>query len=159
MQEQEKSNSAVMWVMTVVVLAIIGFAGYKYFTMSADVTQPQVTTSGDEMNMDHTVTPMPTATYKDGSYSAVGSYVSPGGEETIKVDLTLKDNVVTSVKTTAQATKPESKRWQQTFISGYESMVVGKKIEEVSLTKVSGSSLTPKGFMDALAKIETQAKA
>lgn len=158
MQEQEKSNSAVMWVMTVVVLAIIGFAGYKYFTMNADVTPAQVADNG-EMNMDHSVNPMPMANYKDGSYSAVGSYLSPGGDETIKVDITLKGDVVTSVKTTAQATKPESKRWQETFISGYESMVVGKKIEDISLTKVSGSSLTPKGFMDALAKIEAQAKA
>ncbi len=38
-------------------------------------------------------------------------------------------------------------------------VVVGKKIDEVQLTKVAGSSLTPKGFMDALEKVKTEAKA
>jgi hypothetical protein len=40
----------------------------------------------------------------------------------------------------------------------YKQYVVGKKIDEVQLTKVSGSSLTPQGFNDALAKIKAEAK-
>ena len=36
--------------------------------------------------------------------------------------------------------------------------VIGKDIDEVNLTKVSSSSLTPKGFMDALKQIEVEAK-
>ena len=37
-------------------------------------------------------------------------------------------------------------------------MVVGKNIDEVAITKVAGSSLTPKGFTDALEKIKADAK-
>jgi hypothetical protein len=37
-------------------------------------------------------------------------------------------------------------------------MVVGKNISELQLTKVSGSSLTPQGFMDALEKIKAEAQ-
>jgi hypothetical protein len=37
-------------------------------------------------------------------------------------------------------------------------MVVGKNIDEVNLGKVSGSSLTPIGFNNAIEDIRSQAK-
>ncbi len=97
--------------------------------------------------------------YKDGVYSVVGNYSSPAGAEQIDVNLTLKDGVVTAAEVTPQATVPLSQRFQGQFVSGYKAYVIGKKIDEISITKVSGSSLTPKGFADALAKIKAKAKA
>lgn len=99
-----------------------------------------------------------TGTYKNGTYSAVGDYVSPGGAEQVGVTLTLKDDVVTDVNFESKAERPMSVRFQGLFASGYKDFVVGKKIDEIQLTKVSGSSLTPKGFNDALAKIKAEAK-
>lgn len=57
------------------------------------------------------------------------------------------------------ATDPNSKRFQGEFADGYKAQVIGKPIAEVFLTKVSGSSLTPKGFNDAVEKIKSEAKA
>ena len=103
------------------------------------------------------VVPPSTTTYKNGTYSAIGNYGSPGGSETINVELTFSNDVITSANVISNATRPASINWQEAFISGYKPFVVGKKIDEVILTKVSGSSLTPKGFNEALAEIKVQA--
>ena len=97
--------------------------------------------------------------YKDGTYSAVGSYMSPGGFDNIAVTLTLKGDIVTNVYTTPQAGDGTSSRYQDMFISGYKPYVVGKDISSLVLGRISGSSLTPRGFNDALDKIRNQAKA
>ncbi len=97
--------------------------------------------------------------YTDGTYSAIGNYNSPGGAETIGVSLVLKDDIITSATVTAQATRPQSKMFQDMFIGAFASQVVGKNIADLNLSKISGSSLTPKGFNDAVAKIKAQAKA
>ena len=97
--------------------------------------------------------------YKDGTYSATGSYMSLGGEDQIGVTVTLANDVITAVDATNMAGDRTSSRFQDRFISGYKAYVVGKKISDVHLTRVSGSSLTPAGFNNALAQIQSQAKA
>ena len=158
MEEQKNGSSMIWWVVVVVVIALGAFGGYKYMKSPvADTTvETPVTTTIPETT--GTLPTVPALVYKDGVYSATGSYISPGGQETIGVSLTLKDDVVVDATATAQATRPESVKYQGKFVSGYKTLVVGKKLAEINLTKVSGSSLTPKGFMDALTKIETQAK-
>ena len=99
------------------------------------------------------------STYKDGTYTAIGSYNSPGGPDKISITLTLKNNIVSSVSAIPMAGDPKSANYQQRFISGYQTFVVGKNIDTIKLTNVSGSSLTPIGFNDALTKIKAQAKA
>lgn len=102
--------------------------------------------------------PKPTAsTYKDGTYTAVGTYESPAGPEAIDVTLTLKGDVITDTTVVGEATNRKSISMQGQFIDNYKPQVIGKKIQDVNLTKVSGSSLTPIGFNDALTKIESKA--
>lgn len=100
-----------------------------------------------------------TSDYKDGTYTAVGSYRSPAGPETITVTTTVKNDVITGVSVVPHATHQTSIRLQGLFIGGYQQYVVGKDIDSVKLGAVSGSSLTPIGFNDALAKIKAKAKA
>jgi hypothetical protein len=97
--------------------------------------------------------------YKDGTYTADGQYVSPAGEEHVGVTLTLADGVITDAQFEGKTQHPTSKIMQGKFSEGYNAVVVGKSIDELSLTVVNGSSLTPKGFMDAVAKIKVEAKA
>lgn len=97
--------------------------------------------------------------YKDGTYSAIGSYMSPGGPDQIKITVTLSGDVITSVSGVNMAGDARSVKYEDRFLSGFESLVVGKKISEVFLTKVSGASLTPKGFNDAINQIKASAKA
>ncbi len=98
------------------------------------------------------------STYKDGEYSAQGTYSYHSGTESIGVTLTLKDGVVESVEVEEMAKAPTSKVMQADFAANYKSEVVGKNIDEINLGKISGSSLTPKGFNDALSQIKAQAK-
>jgi hypothetical protein len=97
--------------------------------------------------------------YKDGTYSEMGHYVSPGGAESIEVTVTLANDIITSADVTGDATSGESQMHQQDFISGYKSLVVGKDIDRVSLSRVSGSSLTSNGFNAALELIKADAQA
>jgi uncharacterized protein with FMN-binding domain len=105
------------------------------------------------------VTPPPAkSTYKDGTYSADGSYRSPAGTETIGVTITLKGDVITKVTVVPKATDPKSDRFQDMFASGISEVVVGKKIDTLQVSKISGSSLTSGGFNEAVTKIEAAAK-
>lgn len=104
-------------------------------------------------------TPVVIQSYKDGTYSSTGEYTSPAGKEEVGVSLTLKNNIVTDVTFTPKATNEISVKLQTMFADGYKTLVVGKDINTVKLNKVSGSSLTPKGFNDAIEKIKLQAKA
>lgn len=109
-----------------------------------------------------TTKPLPTKTstlYKNGTYSATGSYMSPGGYDEIGVTVTLKDDVITSVSAVNMAGDNTSSRYEDRFISGMNQYVVGQNIKDVYLTKISGASLTPKGFNDAINQIKVQAKA
>lgn len=102
---------------------------------------------------------MQSSTYKDGSYSADGTYRSPAGGESVHVMLVLKDDVVTGVTFTGDATNPKSVTMQGQFGAGIEAAVVGKSLDDVSVGVVNGSSLTGKGFMEAVEKIKVEAKA
>lgn len=95
---------------------------------------------------------------KDGSYSAIGNYTSPGGIEEITVELQIKNGQVEDANVIPGAQISTSKIFQQEFVDNYKQFVIGKPISEIKLDKVAGSSLTPKGFNDALMKILNEAQ-
>lgn len=142
---------------------LLGLVAFAVITLTGCSTKsdtsltPVSPTSADVAPTDTTTTAN-TDTYKDGSYDATGTYTSPGGAEEIEVKVTLKDNVITDSEVISKATRSESKEYQGKFLDGYKSQVIGKNINQVNLTKVSGSSLTPKGFNDAITKIKAEAK-
>lgn len=103
--------------------------------------------------------PVAASAYMDGSYEAEGDYKSPAGPESIDVSLTLKGDVVTAVSVTGTSESGKSQKYIDQFVAGVQTVVVGKPLSELSLGVVNGSSLTPKGFMDALAKIKAEAQA
>jgi uncharacterized protein with FMN-binding domain len=96
--------------------------------------------------------------YKDGTFSATGTYVAPGGKEPIDITLVLKNDVVTSVTVGVKAKNSTSRNWQNYFVQAVNPAVAGMKLDAIRVDTVSGSSLTQIGFMDALAKIKSQAK-
>lgn len=95
--------------------------------------------------------------YKDGTYSADGTYVSPNGTETVGVELTIESDTVTAVDITTHPTNPNTEKFQGEFAGGVASQIVGKKIDELNVSKVAGSSLTSGGFNDALEEIKAEA--
>lgn len=95
--------------------------------------------------------------YRDGEYTVTGHYTSPAGPETIKVTLTLQDSIVTDAEVVSEATHQISIMRQGEFVGGYKAQVIGKNLNEVNVGKVAGSSLTPKGFNEAVEQIKAQA--
>ena len=95
--------------------------------------------------------------YRDGDYTADGTYSAPSGTETISVDLTLENDVVTFVTVTPHATEGNQKKFQTQFAGGISEAVLGKDIDELSVSRVAGSSLTSSGFNDALEAIKAEA--
>lgn len=96
--------------------------------------------------------------YKDGIYSADGNYVSPNGTETVGVKLTLAGGAVSDVQITPHPSNPNTKKFQGEFAGGIKSQIVGKKLDEIKVSKVAGSSLTSGGFNQAVEKIKADAK-
>ena len=97
-------------------------------------------------------------TYKDGTYSADGNYVSPNGTETVGVQLTLVSGTVTDVKITEHPSSPNTRKFQGEFAGGIADQVVGRNIDDLNISKVAGSSLTSGGFNEALERIKSQAR-
>lgn len=95
--------------------------------------------------------------YTDGTYTAEGSYISPAGEETVTVEVTLADDIVTAVTVAPGADDPQARGFQDRFAGGISEQVVGKDIDTLDVTRVAGSSLTSGGFADALAAIKADA--
>ena len=97
--------------------------------------------------------------YKNGSYSATGNYFTPGGEESIDLTVKIENNVITDASIVKNALDSDSKNYQSIFANNFKQFVVGKNVDSVQLSRVSGSSLTSSGFNTALAKIKINAKA
>ena len=94
--------------------------------------------------------------YYDGRYSARGWY--GGLPSSITVTLTLLDDVIAAVQVTPHATDPTSLDFQRRFAAAVPEVVVGRRIAEVKVDRIAGSSGTPVGFNDALRQIREQAK-
>lgn len=162
-QRQTANNAPRVFALSTMALAAITLAGAGCSTApAAENTMPE---SSGTTSQNTETAPAPatetsasTAMYKDGTYTVVGNYQSPAGAEDLGVTLTLAGDVVTDASAEVKATNTFSINWQNTFANNFKTLVVGKKISEVELTKVSGSSLTPMGFNDAVAKIKVQAK-
>ncbi|KQX74543.1 MULTISPECIES: FMN-binding protein [Aeromicrobium] len=99
------------------------------------------------------------AGYADGTYEAEGSYSNPGGESTVKVELTLSDGTISDVTVTPEASNGTSKQYQTQFAGGIADQVVGKSLDDLDVSKVAGSSLTATGFNDAIDQIKAEANA
>ncbi|MES2630509.1 MAG: hypothetical protein V4611_00965 [Patescibacteria group bacterium] len=158
MQPARKLNPAIATLIVIVLVGIVAtvvvVANQKNETAVTETVQTEDTQA-------ETQTPATTeeAGYKDGTYTETGSYFSPGGNESIEVSVTIANDVITDATVTSKAKNAESKEHQADFISGYKSLVVGKDIDEVTLSRVAGSSLTSNGFNSALELIKADAQA
>jgi hypothetical protein len=161
--EKKVMNPMVLGLIAIAVVAVVAVGAFSMRNSSTqnrtgeNTVQPTVQVMQGSGEGESTNSAKKMAAYKNGMYEAVGEYTSPGGEEEIGVSLTLENNLIKDVEVEVKATRPISKKLQEDFAANYKTQVVGKSIDEVNLGKVSGSSLTPKGFNDAIEKIKTEA--
>ncbi len=144
---------------TVAVLAgltLVGaLAGCSPTTTAETPTEDSTTGSTDETT--ETETDSTTATYTDGTYEATGEYQSPNGTESLDVTITLENDVITDVTVVGAGGSPNTERFQGEFAGGIAAIVVGKDIDEISVSKVAGSSLASGGFNAAVEQIKADA--
>ncbi len=147
-----------------VLLIIVAIVGAVTVTNKKQVASNATTATSTPVSTPESTTSSPSSTastgsFKDGEYTSTGGYQSPGGFEKITIHITLKNDVVTDTSAKSGATDGEAEEYQSKFMSGYKKLVVGKKLTDISLSRVSGSSLTSIGFNNALDQIKSQAKA
>jgi uncharacterized protein with FMN-binding domain len=158
MEPMKKLNPAVTAIIVIVLIAIAA-AAVVALNNSQKAAAP-VTSDSTSPSSNQSQAPSPTASqYKDGTYSATGSYSTPGGRESIELEVTLTGGTVQDTKLTQKGMTGEAKEYQARFASGYKTEVIGKSIDEISLSRVAGSSLTSAGFNNALDQIKRDAAA
>lgn len=87
-------------------------------------------------------------------YEAFVQYLTPrGSRESINVELTIEDGVIIDSDIEYEANSSDARFYQSSFNSEYKSRVIGKRIDEVKLSRVGGASLTTAAFMKALDEI------
>lgn len=157
----DNSGNAIVGLIAVVVIGalVAGTIVYKNKNNSSTgSTSSSNSTSSDSSNTTSSTSAASNTSYKNGTYSATGSYTSPGGNEEIDVAVTISNGVVTNSAVTPHAASGESSEYQSDFVAGYRQLVVGKKLTDIQLGKVSGSSLTSRGFNQALDEIRNKAQ-
>jgi uncharacterized protein with FMN-binding domain len=124
---------------------------------AAQETQPAATSASAAPGSSSSALASSGGGYKDGTYSADGTYKSPNGTETVGVQLTLANGTVSAVEITEHPSNPNTRKFQGQFASGIAEQVVGKSLDEIKVSKVAGSSLTSGGFNQAVEEIKAQA--
>lgn len=159
MESQKKLHPAVAALIVIVLIGASTVAVAALGNKNNDTsTSPQVSTTTSPNDTSSTNANSNSAsTLKDGEYTADSSYTTPGGMESIGVTVTLKNGIIENAILEQHATGGETAEYQEKFASGYQQLVVGKKISDVKLTRVAGSSLTSSGFNDALDQIQQDA--
>lgn len=133
-------------------LGIVGaLAGCSTGTSSGDSADTSNGSGSNDTSSDTS------ASYKDGTYTEDGGYVSPGGQQSVTVKLTLANDTITAVTVTGHASDPTAKSYQSQFVDGIAAVVVGKDIDTLNVSRVAGSSLTSGGFNAALKAIKADA--
>ncbi len=165
MELSDRQNKAIIGIIVVVLLvaattaAIVWSTGKSEGDTSTTATASVAPSTSSSVSSNTSTETSSSTTFKDGTYSATGSYQTPGGSESISVTVMLSSGAITDVSVTQHATRGEAEEYQSAFASAFKSQVVGKKVSDVSLSRVAGSSLTPIGFNNAIDDIEQQAAA
>lgn len=77
--------------------------------------------------------------------------------DTLTVTATVKDGIITSINYSQNSSNRESEQYYSRFVRSFSSSeVVGKKIDDVSLSRVGGASLTTSAFNKALSSLSQQ---
>lgn len=100
-----------------------------------------------------------TSVYQEGEYTGTGSYQSPAAIENVVVKVRIKADKIEDIDLTSDTQVETSKKYQGLFLQGLKQEVIGKDLAELGeFSKLNGSSLTSKGFNEALQKIKEEAK-
>ncbi len=151
----------------VIATAIIGgvllFTGGSSNTTTTQDTSLEAssgTTSNTTESSEMATTTSESSSYNDGTYSASTSYTAPQNHTNkIDVSLTIASGKVTAVTVEGTANDSKSEQYIDGFESSIESAIVGKAISGLSVSRLSGASLTSQAFNTVLDTIRSDAAA
>ncbi len=162
-----------------IVVAVLGVIivvmGFVFFTTSP-AEEKVVTEEASEMNRteemekaDETVVgdeslSDPVVSQDDSNTSVAsntltgsGTYQTPARTtHELDVTLTIESGVVTDAKVVYDKGEGFSNPHQERFDNAYKAEVIGKSLNDISLSRVGGASLTSEGFNQAIASIKSQ---
>lgn len=153
--EQRRLNPAIA---ALIVIVLVGIVTSIVLVVNA-ANQEEATQTSTQSTQQSSGSSTDTSNYKDGTYEATISYLTPGGPESIGVTVTIAGGQITSTELAQFAESHDAKHYQQVFANNYQDHVVGKSVNEVSLSRVAGASLTSNGFNNALEQIKSDASA
>ena len=139
------------YIITILVAVVLG-VGFTLFqsNKTASVSEPTPITQTTPTNV--------VVNFKDGTYNADATYRTPVmSKYKINVALQVTDGVVTN-STATYADGAEKDPNAKHFEEAYKTEVVGKKLNDINLSRVGGASLTTGAFNQALTVIKTQAQ-
>ncbi len=143
------------------VVLIVAGASVTYYYKSTDVVPTSaVGATTTSFASSSGTTPTPLADIPAHSFSSEITYPTPeDGKEKIYVTISLKAGIIDDVTFTYDTPlKTEAKNYISNFEKALPSLTLkGKKLTEVSLSRVGGASLTTDAFMEAVGKINAQA--
>jgi len=153
----KKIVTSFILIFSVVIIAVVVSTLSNNKSGTTSTAPSTITNSSPSAPSTDRITSSSTA-YKDGAYSASDSYETPGGTEQITVSATVKDSAISAISLKQSANNHDSRDYQDMFEQGYQSYVLGKPLNSISLSRVSGASLTTGGFNAALEQIKNQAQ-
>lgn len=136
--------------MPLVIVLIVGLTGYGVYASGfsfSDFNEAETVVIEDEVSL-----------YKDGVYEATTTYSIPYGyREPMKVLVELKDNKVASTSVLFDVVDYTSEGHQESFVNLFRTRVLGRRIDEISLSRIGGASLTSRAYNKALEQIKIEA--
>ncbi|MBY0537998.1 hypothetical protein K2P47_01215 [Patescibacteria group bacterium] len=98
--------------------------------------------------------------YQNGTYSEVTTYIAPSRSvHTVTTSVTLTNDVITATTVTFSGdTHPTSTNWQSKFTAALQTEIIGKKLTDVSASRIGGASLTTNAYNEALTQIKSSAQ-
>jgi uncharacterized protein with FMN-binding domain len=159
----QQNKTKIIGLIVVVLISTTATAGVVYLkntNIPKVASLLQTPAGGSNSASTNTTTTSSSTTYKDGTYTATGQFYTPEGSEQIGVTIALANNKVTSVSIDSSSIQSRtSYEYTALFADNISNIVVGKNINDASVSYVSGASLTPIGFDNALETIKNNAKA
>lgn len=154
-----------------IVVAVLGIIivvlGAVFFLSPEPTTTPTDTVATEEANRTEEMqateetsvssdpNPSPDTALAPETVTESATYLTPARvEHKVTVTLTLEGDVVTAANVLYNDLETYSDPNQELFDTAYEPLVIGKSLDEISLSRVGGASLTTGAFNDALAKIK-----
>lgn len=97
--------------------------------------------------------------YANGQYSGTRMYDLPSGDQSeVTINLVFENDTVSAASMTFATKNNTSRNWIRKFEAAYQSEVVEKNIDDVSLSRVAGASLTTDTFNDIWQQATAEAR-